>query len=150
LFHGNKKKTIMNIDKFKHQHIDILGAIAALRTLVQAGIASHAADIAQRIVAMSGTVKLHLTVEDSVLYPTLEASGDANLARMSRHYKEEMNGIAGAYLAFAAKWNTPRLLIEQPETFRAEANHVLKALYERMKKEDREFYPAIEAAHAHG
>lgn len=136
----------MNIDKFKHQHGDILGAIAALRTLVHVGIAAHAADIAHRIVAMSGIIKLHLAVEDRVLYPELEASGNASLANMSRHYRDEMSGIAGTYLAFAAKWNTPRLLEAEPELFRDEANRVLKTLYERMKKEDREFYPAIEAA----
>jgi len=134
----------MNIDKFKHQHADILGAIAGLRKLVQAGIAEHAADISARIVAMSGIIKLHLAVEDRTLYPALEASGDLALARMSVHYRGEMDGISGAYLAFAAKWNTPRRLAEQPETFRDEANVVLKTLYERMKKEDREFYPAIE------
>ena len=139
----------MNIDKFKHQHLDILGAIAALRTLVQTGIAEHASEISQRIVAMSGSIKLHLAVEDRVLYPALEASGNASLARMSHQYRDEMNGISGAYLAFAGKWNTPRLLIEAPEVFREEANHVLKTLYVRMKKEDREFYPAIEASHTH-
>lgn len=139
----------MNIDKFKHQHRDILDAIAALRTLVHTGIAPHAADIAQRIIAMSGLIKLHLAVEDRTLYPALEASGNAALARLSRHYRDEMDGIAGSYLAFASKWNMPRLLVEQPEVFRDEANHVLKLLYERMKKEDREFYPAIEASAAH-
>jgi hemerythrin-like domain-containing protein len=139
----------MNIDKFKHQHLDILGAIAALRTLVQSGITGHAADIAQRIIAMSGMVKLHLAVEDRLLYPALEASGNSSLANMSKRYRDEMSGISGAYLNFAAKWNSARLLVEQPEVFRDEANQVLKTLYERMKKEDREFYPAIEASAAH-
>ncbi|RFP19397.1 MULTISPECIES: hemerythrin domain-containing protein [unclassified Duganella] len=138
----------MNIDKFKHQHIDILSAIADLRRLVQSGIAEHAADISQRIVTMSGIIKLHLAVEDRVLYPTLEASGNAALAGMSQRYRQEMDGIGGEYLGFAGRWNTPRQLAEQPEAFRDEANRVLKTLYERMKKEDREFYPAIESAHA--
>lgn len=135
----------MNIDKFKHQHIDILSAIAELRKLVQTGIANHATDIAQRIVAMSGIIKLHLAVEDRVLYPSLEASGNAALAGMSQKYRQEMDNIAGSYLNFAAKWNTARQLAEEPEAFRDEANQVLKALYDRMKREDREFYPAIEA-----
>ncbi|MYM67488.1 hemerythrin domain-containing protein [Pseudoduganella sp. FT55W] len=139
----------MNIDKFKHQHLDILGAIAALRTLVQSGIAEHAADISQRIIGMSGMVKLHLAVEDRLLYPVLEASGNQSLAGMSKRYRDEMSGISGTYLAFAAKWNSARLLQEQPESFRDEANHVLKTLYERMKKEDREFYPAIESSTVH-
>ncbi|WP_343731577.1 hypothetical protein [Duganella sp.] len=70
-------------------------------------------------------------MEDRILYPALEASANKTLA--------------GSYLNFAAKWNTPRLLEAEPETFRDEANQVLKALYERMQREDREFYPAIEA-----
>jgi iron-sulfur cluster repair protein YtfE (RIC family) len=135
----------MNIDKFKHQHINILSAIAELRKLVQTGITNHAADIAQRIVAMSGIIKLHLAVEDRVLYPALEASGNSTLAGMSQKYRQEMDGIAGSYLNFAAKWNTAPQLTEEPETFRDEANLVLKALYDRIKREDREFYPAIEA-----
>lgn len=138
----------MNIDKFKHQHLDILEAIAALRTLVQAGIAGHAAEISQRIIAMSGVIKLHLAVENRLLYPALEASGNARLARLSHQYRDEMQGISGAYLTFAAKWNTPRLLAEQPEAFRDDANSVLRTLYERMRREDREFYPAIEASAA--
>lgn len=135
----------MNIDKFKHQHLDILSAIGELRELVQSGISEHAADIAQRIVAMSGIVKLHLAVEDRLLYPALEASGNKALAGMSQRYRSEMEGIAGSYLHFAAKWNTALHLSTEPDAFRQEANHVLKALYERMKREDREFYPAIEA-----
>ncbi|MBV7534831.1 hemerythrin domain-containing protein [Duganella sp. sic0402] len=135
----------MNIDKFKHQHIDILSAIADLRRLVQEGISTHASEIARRIVSMSSIIRLHLAVEDRVLYPALEASGNRAMAGMGQKYRDEMEGIAGSYLDFASKWNTPRILVSEPETFRAEANQVLKALYERMKREDHEFYPAIEA-----
>jgi len=135
----------MNIDKFKHQHTDILGAIADLRQLVQEGIVDHAYDIAQRIIAMSSIIRLHLAVEDRVLYPALAASGNQLMAGMGLRYRAEMEGIASSYLGFATKWNTSRLLAAEPETFRIEANQVLKALYDRMKREDREFYPAIEA-----
>lgn len=135
----------MNIDKFKHQHTDILGAIAALRQVVQAGIAGNADEIAARIVAFSGAVKLHLTVEDKTLYPALEGGRDAALARMSRQYQHEMQGIVEAYFEFAAHWNTGRHVAAEPEQFRLEANSVLRRLYERIRREDREFYPAIEA-----
>ena len=50
----------MNIDKFKHQHVDILRRIAALRELTHAGVARNAEAIAQGIVAMSAVIKLHL------------------------------------------------------------------------------------------
>lgn len=135
----------MNIDKFKHQHLDILDGISGLRQLVRSGINGNAARIAAQIIAMSGVIKLHLAVEDRVLYPALQACVNPALARMSRLYQGEMAGIVGAYMAFAAKWNSATRVEQAPEEFRSEANSVLKVLYERMKKEDHEFYPAIEA-----
>lgn len=136
----------MKIDKFKSQHLDILASIAGLRQLVHSGIVGNAARISAQIIAMSGVIKLHLAVEDRVLYPALQACGDASLARMSRLYQGEMAGIVDAYLGFAGKWNSAARLEQAPEQFRSEANAVLKVLYQRMRKEDHEFYPAIEAA----
>jgi len=136
----------MNIEKFKQQHVEILESIAALRALVQSGISTHANEISQRIVAMSSVVKLHLAVEDRILYPALEASSSAALSNMSVAYRLEMSGIKETYTAFAARWNNPQLVEEHPEAFRDEANSVLKLLYTRMKKEDAEFYPAIESS----
>ena len=134
----------MNIDKFKHQHEDILDAISSLRSLVKNGIPSHATEIAQCIVAISGIIKLHLAVEDRILYPTLEDSDDRVLKQMGRQYRDEMQTISKAYIAFAVKWNTPSPLMEQPEQFRTEANAIFKLIYDRIKKEDRDFYPVIE------
>ena len=96
----------MNLDKFKHQHTDILRSIATLRALAQAGVEANASAIAQGIVAMSGTIKLHLAVEDQVLYPALQRGGNAELARLGCQYQSEMASIASAYDAFARRWNT--------------------------------------------
>lgn len=134
----------MNIDKFKHQHLDILDSIDRLRASSQEGVAEHAEEIAARIVAMSGVVRLHLAVENDTLYPAL-AKGDLHLARMSQAYRNEMGDIAAEYLAFAGRWNLASRLVKAPEQFRQEANRVLRNLYERIRREDREFYPAIEA-----
>ena len=100
----------MNIDKFKHQHLDILRSIDLLRQLTHDGVERNAAEIAQRIVAMSSTIKLHLAVEDQALYPALQRSGNASLARMGRQYQSDMGPIASAYDAFARRWNTAESL----------------------------------------
>ena len=134
----------MNIDKFKQQHLAILAAIDDLRQLARGGVAAQAQAIAGKIVAMSGLIKLHLAVEQRYLYPAAQASGVATVARMGRAYENEMHGIAGAYLEFAGRWNTPVRLEAEPDAFRSEANSVLHALYQRMRREDSELYPAIE------
>ena len=134
----------MNIDKFKHQHLDILDSIDRLRASSQDGVAEHAEEIAAQIVAMSGVVRLHLAVENDTLYPAL-AKGELRLARMSQAYQGEMGDIAADYLAFAVRWNLASRLVKAPEQFRQEANRVLRKLHQRIRREDREFYPAIES-----
>ena len=105
----------MNIDKFKHQHRDTLDGIDRLRASSQEGVAEHAEQIAAQIVAMRGVVRLHLAVENETLYPA-PARGGLRLARMSQVYQSEMG----------------------------EAKRVLRTLYQRIRREGREFYPAIE------
>jgi hypothetical protein len=65
-------------------------------------------------------------------------------ARLGRQYESEMTA-SPAPTDFAGRWNTPVRLAAQPEAFRSEANTVLHALYQRMRREDRELYPAVEA-----
>ncbi|MDR7150099.1 hypothetical protein J2W49_002057 [Hydrogenophaga palleronii] len=136
----------MNIEKFKHQHADILGNISALRGLAQAGVVQNAAHIAGLIVSMSATVKLHLAVEDPALYPALQRGANPELARMGQQYQKDMGPIAQAYDAFAKRWNQPENVRRDEQGFRDDVNRVLRMLYERMQRENRDFYPRIEAA----
>lgn len=135
----------MNIDKFKQQHVEILSCISALRTLVKKGISNNADEIAGLIISMSSTIKLHLAVEDKILYPALQSANNASLARMGKRFQDEMTSIARAYLDFARKWNAASTLAKKPEEFRADANSVLRVLHDRMRKENTDFYPVIEA-----
>lgn len=135
----------MNIDKFKQQHIEIIECISDLRKLSRNGISENAAEISQLIISMSSMIKLHLAVEDNILYPALKASSNSPLAKMGEKFQDEMGSIAFAYLSFARRWNTAANLRQNPEGFRTDANKVLKMLHDRMRQEDTEFYPAIEA-----
>ncbi len=138
----------MNLDRFKHQHVDILQSIATLRHLSHAGVEDHATEIARQIVAMSSTIKLHLAAEDRALYPALQHEGDAALARMGQQYQQEMASIAQDYDAFARRWNTPASVRADSTGFRRDANIVLRRVHERMQRENRDFYPRIEALDA--
>ena len=135
----------MNIEKFKHQHADILACIDALRKASQAGVSENAEEIARLIISMSSTIKLHLAVEDQVLYPALRNGNNAVLARMGQKFQDEMAAIASAYMVFAERWNQASALARDPEGFRLDANTVLKTVHARMQKENTVFYPAIEA-----
>jgi hypothetical protein len=100
----------MNIDKYKHTHVDILRRIDSLRDLTRAGVVPNAAAIAQGIIAMASVIKLHLSAEDQALYPALQRSGDAELSRLSDRFQEEMGPIAAAFDGFVRRWNTAQRL----------------------------------------
>lgn len=135
----------MNIDRFKDHHVRIIAGIGQLRSLTHQGIEDRAVDIAHELKALAQVVTQHLAIEDRILYPTVERGGDARLANMSRAYQGDMKGIASAFIGFARRWSNATHLVREPEVFRAEANVVLKDVYLRMVRENREFYPAIEA-----
>ncbi|MBV8624162.1 MAG: hemerythrin domain-containing protein [Herbaspirillum sp.] len=135
----------MNLDKYRREHADILDHVQQLKALSAQGIATQAAALARVVIAMSSVIKLHLSVEDRFLYPALQQA-DARLADKARQYQEEMKGISSEYGQFSRRWNDAQRIAEQPELFRSEANRVLKTLFERIVRENREFYPMIEAA----
>jgi hemerythrin-like domain-containing protein len=136
----------MNIDKYKNQHIAILKCIDDLRHLTKLGISEHAVEIAKRVIDMSSIIKLHLSIEDKMLYPALAKIDDRALNSMGKQYQTQMTHIATAYGEFARKWNDAGNVSRSPEDFRHDANQVLKVLYERIQKENQDFYPKIESA----
>src|SRR5690606_36685418 len=123
--HKDIGHTTMNLEKFKHQHTDILHSIAQLRALAHAGVEGNALAIAQGIVSMSGTIKLHLAVEDQVLYPALRSGDNAELARMGRHHQGELAAIAQAYDSFTRRWYTADSVPSDAQGFPLHANAVL-------------------------
>ena len=134
----------MDIDRFKHQHVDILQRIDDLRKLTHNGIPANSHSIAQRIHDLGKVVTLHLAIEDRILYPAVRQAENAHIAAMGEAYQEEMKGIANRYIRFTNTWSDPARVAAEPDAFRAAANTVLKDVYQRMQRENREFYPAIE------
>lgn len=134
----------MDIDRFKHQHVDILQRIDELRSLARKGIETNAQAIAQRVADLGKLVTLHLAIEDRIMYPTVRKAADPKLAAMGAAYQEEMKGIANRYLRFTEHWSKAQNVASEPEGFRSAANNVLRDVYLRMQRENQEFYPAVE------
>lgn len=134
----------MNLDRFKQQHVEILQTIAQMRKHVHAGIPENADAIARGIMALRTKVNLHLSVEDRVLYPQIHKLDDERLVRLAKTYQDEMQGLAGAFVEFCSRWTFAKAIAAQPEEFRQDANTVMKALHERVQRENTEFYPRLE------
>ena len=134
----------MNIDKMKSQHVEILEKISFLRKLSQAGVSSNAQEISTAIVSMSAIIKTHLSAEDQFLYPHIEQDGNSKLRQVSSKFQREMTDIVSDYDVFSRRWNIASKLIGNDEAFRRDANTVLRKVFERMQKENKDFYPLVE------
>jgi Hemerythrin HHE cation binding domain len=131
----------MNIDRFINDHNAIMTSVKELRLLVQAGVSPNAEKIATSMIQMSAKIKLHLSTEDSMLYPAMIGSPDSQIAQIGQAFQTEMGGIAAVYGAFASKWNLGKAIAADPEGFRREANEIFKALHHRIQRENVELYP---------
>lgn len=134
----------MNIDHFKHEHVELLSSVTTLRELVQAGVQEHAQTILSQLVAMSAAIKLHLAAEDRVLYPAFVQAKSPQIAQTGKQFQQEMGDLAQAYAAFTSRWNLATKISKDPDGFRADANAVFKALHVRVQRENRELYPLAE------
>ncbi|ODU07780.1 MAG: hemerythrin [Rubrivivax sp. SCN 71-131] len=138
----------MNLEKFKEQHVQILRHVDDLRRLSRGGISDNAPGLAGGVVAMSSLIKLHLAAEELALYPALQRSGNSELAQLGARFQSDMRPIAAAFDAFARRWNTAQAIRADADGFRRAANETLRCLWERMRLENRDFYPKVETTRA--
>lgn len=85
----------------------------------------------------------HLKLEDWALYPRLIDSGDPQLSKTGEAFKEEMGGLAPAFIAYCDKWNADAIEADW-QGYCADTRAILDALTNRLMRENRELLPLIE------
>jgi hypothetical protein len=92
---------------------------------------------------LMATLIAHLKLEDWALYPRLIDSGDADMSEKGTAFKDEMGGLAPAFIAYCDKWNAPAISGDW-EGYCTETRAILDALHIRLTRENRELLPLIE------
>ena len=135
----------MKTDRIKSDHDALLGLVGSLRGLVQAGIPENADAIFGELMKISASIKLHLAIEDRMLYPALAGASDPQVAAVGKRFQHEMGGLAAAYEDFARRWDGATRIAAAPGPFGREAVALLDALHARIRHEDRELLPLAES-----
>ena len=92
---------------------------------------------------LMGTLIAHLKLEDWALYPRLIESGDAQMFETGTAFKDEMGGLAPAFIAYCDKWNAPAIAADWAG-YCSDTRAILDALLNRLTRENRELLPLIE------
>ncbi|NLU51924.1 MAG: hemerythrin domain-containing protein [Clostridiaceae bacterium] len=134
-----------NFDNLKRQHLSIYEDIDYLASEIEKGSKElNVIETALRINTLAGKLKIHMLEEDKFLYPELLNHTDVEVKNMANQYISEMGHLAEEYANFKAKYNTPNKIHANPDAFISEAKAIIKALINRMNKEDNELYSFVQ------
>lgn len=89
------------------------------------------------------TLLAHLKLEDWALYPRLIDSGETEIAAAGQRFKDEMGGLAPAFLAYCDRWNATSIAADW-QGYCTETRAILDALMNRLRSENRELLPLLE------
>jgi hemerythrin-like domain-containing protein len=131
--------------QLKSQHEACLAIVGDInRRSVRIEDRASAVEITMMLARLTGILRIHLALEDEILYPALRKSPDRAVAEIGERYWREMGGLADTFLNFVDRWKRADTLLAEQSRFRTEAAEVFKALGDRIAMEHREVYPLAE------
>ncbi|WP_052452100.1 hemerythrin domain-containing protein [Noviherbaspirillum autotrophicum] len=134
-------------EKFRQQHNEILALATELQAMLNEGaLAKDGLPARSCLAKLMGKLSLHLSSEDKVLYPELEAHKDANVAGVARRFSAEMKKTTAEISAYNSRWPTPTSIKTNPQSFVKETKEVIKVLADRIKRENQELYAVADRA----
>lgn len=128
-------------DVFKAQHKEILNLVGQLAPLAP-NAATKASDIRSILGQLAGKVSQHLAMEDMVLYKNMLANPTTK--SVAERFQREMGGIASVFTSFVGKYASPAAIQANPAGFASEFSGLVKALGDRVKREESELYAAFD------
>ena len=137
----------MNLDQYHKDHKQLLDAAGEiLKLLNEKDVVDKAEHIAQTLGTISGSLKIHLGLEDNNLYPELIKSSDPAVQQKARDFQEEMGGLKKAFTEYASAWMSPMNIKNDPQAFIQQTQEVFGAVAKRIEREESELYPLAESA----
>lgn len=130
---------------YRKQHSGIVENAQNIQDLLDPDLLkNNSHGIRKLITKLSNSLKIHLILEDRALYPILINSSDGKIRDMSRKYIDEMGTISDLYISFSQKWKTGSSIKNHAAVFIDETKNILKALLDRIERENTELYQIID------
>lgn len=133
-------------DRFRRQHeelVELGGQIFAC--LVVPSLEADPNPVRHLLARFKGKLEIHASMENEALYPRLHAHPDANVRETADRLQAEVGDLYQNVGAYLQRWPTSQSISGNAPDFARETFDVLRALGKRMKREDRELYPLVDA-----
>ncbi|MBK1839181.1 hemerythrin domain-containing protein [Azospirillum sp. YIM B02556] len=122
----------------------LAGRIEAL--LASRSVESDPAALIATVRELFGIFAVHLSLEDSALYPRLLTHPDAGVRATAARFQTEMGNLRARFDLYRTRWPGPVAVAKDPAAFVRETRDVVAALKHRIGREDRELYDLIDRA----
>jgi len=128
-------------DNFRRQHADIVEIVGKMTDILTlAALTEYAAAMCSLLSELSGKLKVHLTIEDEVLYPALQKHEDESVRKTAQQFFDEMGGLKKVFTQYVEHWPNAEAIQKNAEDFINETKEIFAALANRVKREDNELY----------
>jgi hypothetical protein len=132
--------------RFARQHEEIVELSKALvQTLDTRALAQDPGAARRALATFAGRLRVHAAMEQEALYPRLLASESPHVAAKAQELLDEIGPIYQAFFAFLARWSESARIQADPETFCRETTAELHRLARRLRRENEELYPMVDA-----
>jgi len=137
---------VVKTDPFRDQHMKIMNIVDNVSRFIEdpSMVEQNALEIVKLLSDLSRSLKVHLTLEDTSLYPVVSLAENSDLKIIAGKYKEEMGGIKDVFESYIKKWSSSYRISEGVEDFVNETGALFKALRERIEREDNILYSMID------
>jgi hemerythrin-like domain-containing protein len=96
------------------------------------------------MVKFIGTLRAHLGMEDTYLYPAMMEHPDPEIREKARSFKQEMGDLASGIETFYNKWSKAGNISTSPADFVQDWSRTRSVLLNRMDREDRDLYELVD------
>lgn len=132
--------------RFRHQHDELEDwAAALLEAAGSVGSAGDAHRARNLLNELTGVLVVHLSMEDKALYPRLMKVKSLDVVAVAKTFIEEMDELAEAFSRYNDRWADEDTINADPAGFAEETNAVVGALTNRIRRENHELYPLVDA-----
>ena len=127
-----------NLDNYFRQHKEISELINSIKAMTLSDLVSNSKEIAVALNNLSGKLKVHLSMEDKYLYPSLKSKIESK--NLAEKFENEMGHLAKEFLSYKDRYNTYVKISENALNFKNETSKIMKALEDRMFREEKDLY----------
>ncbi len=132
------------MEKLKQQHKTILNSVDEIFADIQTEIDTpETSGILDKINQLSELLEEHLLIEDEFLYPLLKSQPQEQVRDIANLFIFELGGLKEAFGKYLNRWNSANFVSGSFKEFTSETNAIMKALVNRIQKEDSQLFPLI-------